>query len=85
MSASSVRSLRKTFGIPVDELLEPQQIIVKTLETNYRSVKVIAGATILGDGSVSLVLDLLGLEELFFKNSFEGDANHEREEKGKSS
>ena len=56
---------RKTFGIPVDEILEPQQIIIKSLETNYRSIKGIAGAAILGDGSVSLVLDLLGLEEMF--------------------
>ena len=72
---------RKAFGVPVDEVLDPQQIIVKTLETNYRSVKGIAGASILGDGSVSLVLDLLGLEEIFFKNSFKGDATHEGEEK----
>ncbi|MBW1795605.1 MAG: chemotaxis protein CheA [Deltaproteobacteria bacterium] len=76
-----VNTDRKTFGIPVDEVLDPQQVIVKTLETNYRSVKGIAGATILGDGSVSLVLDLLGLEEIFFKDSFKGDATHEGEEK----
>ncbi|MBW1741844.1 MAG: chemotaxis protein CheA [Deltaproteobacteria bacterium] len=74
----------KTFGMAVDELLEPQQIIVKTLETNYRSVKGLAGATILGDGSVSLVLDLLGLEEIFFKTSFKGDEDDEGEEKDKS-
>lgn len=74
----------KVFGIAVDEILEPQQIIVKTLETNYRSVKGLAGATILGDGSVSLVLDLLGLEEIFFKTSFKGDEEDEEEEMGKS-
>lgn len=72
---------KKVFGMPVDEILDPQQIIVKTLETNYRSVKGIAGATILGDGSVSLVLDLLGLEEIFFRNSIKGDATHESEKK----
>ena len=71
----------KVFGMPVDEVLDPLQIIVKTLETNYRSVKGIAGATILGDGSVSLVLDLLGLEEIFFRNSFKGDTAHENEKK----
>lgn len=75
---------KKVFGIPVDELLDPQQILVKTLETNYRSVKGLAGVTILGDGSVSLVLDLLGVEEIFFKNSFKGDSDHEGEKKGKS-
>jgi len=74
----------KLFGMVVNELLEPQQIIVKTLETNYRSVKGLAGATILGDGSVSLVLDLLGLEEIFFKTSFKGGEHYEGEEKGKS-
>jgi two-component system chemotaxis sensor kinase CheA len=74
----------KVFGLPVDDLLEPQQIILKTLETNYRSVKGLAGATILGDGSVSLVLDILGLEEIFFKTSFKGDEDHEGEAKGTS-
>jgi len=76
-----VNTERKAFGIPVDEVLDPQQIIVKTLETNYRSVKGIAGATILRDGSVSLVLDLLGIEDIFFKNSFKGDTTDEGEEK----
>jgi two-component system chemotaxis sensor kinase CheA len=75
---------KKVFGIPVDELLESQQIIVKTLETNYRSVKGLAGATIMGDGSVALVLDLLGIEEMFFKDSFKGDTDHEAEKEGKS-
>lgn len=60
---------RKTFGISVDEILEPQQIIIKSLETNYRSCKGIAGAAIMGDGSVSLVLDLLDLEEMFLKQA----------------
>ncbi len=74
----------KAFGMAVDELLEPKQIIVKTLETNYRSVKGLSGATILGDGSVSLVLDLLGLEEIFFKDSLKGEMNHEGKKEGKS-
>ena len=75
---------RKAFGIPVEKVLEPQQIVIKSLETNYRTVKGIAGATIMGDGLVSLVLDLLGLEEIFFRNPFEGDEYHENEKKGAS-
>jgi two-component system chemotaxis sensor kinase CheA len=75
---------RKTFGIPVEKVLEPQQIVVKSLETNYRTVKGIVGATIIGDGSVSLVLDLLGLEEIFFRHPFKGDEYHESEEKSAS-
>jgi two-component system chemotaxis sensor kinase CheA len=74
----------KIFGIGVDELLEPQQVIVKTLETNYRSVKGLAGATILGDGSVSLVLDPLGLEEIFFKDSVKGETDDESEKEDNS-
>ncbi len=75
---------KKIFGIPVDKLLESQQIIVKTLETNYRSVKGLAGATIMGDGSVALVLDLLGIEEMFFKDSYKGETDHEAEKEKKS-
>ncbi|MFO1457424.1 MAG: chemotaxis protein CheA [Steroidobacteraceae bacterium] len=48
-------------GICVDELLGQQQVVVKTLETNYHRVDGVAGATILGDGSVALILDIAGL------------------------
>ncbi|HBZ55835.1 MAG TPA: hypothetical protein DEO88_10550 [Syntrophobacteraceae bacterium] len=58
---------RRTLGIPVEELLEPQQIVIKSLETNFRIVTGFAGAAILGDGSVALVLDPLGLEQLCFE------------------
>jgi two-component system chemotaxis sensor kinase CheA len=42
----------------VDELLGQQQVVVKNLESNYRRVDNVSGATILGDGSVSLILDV---------------------------
>jgi two-component system chemotaxis sensor kinase CheA len=45
----------------VDELLGQQQVVVKTLESNYGHIDGIAGATILGDGSVALILDVAGL------------------------
>jgi two-component system, chemotaxis family, sensor kinase CheA len=48
-------------GLCVDELLGQQQVVVKTLEANYGHVNGIAGATILGDGSVALILDIAGL------------------------
>ncbi|MCP5466203.1 MAG: chemotaxis protein CheA [Steroidobacteraceae bacterium] len=48
-------------GICVDELMEQQQVVVKALETNYQRVDGVAGATILGDGSVALILDIAGL------------------------
>ncbi|HEX4052186.1 MAG TPA: chemotaxis protein CheA [Steroidobacteraceae bacterium] len=48
----------------VDELLGQQQVVVKTLDTNYGHVEGIAGATILGNGSVALILDVASLTRL---------------------
>jgi two-component system chemotaxis sensor kinase CheA len=45
----------------VDELLGQHQVVVKNLETNYRRVPDISGATILGDGRVALIVDTAGL------------------------
>lgn len=51
-------------GLFVDDLLTQQQVVVKSLEANYRHVEGISGATILGDGSVALILDIPGLVRL---------------------
>jgi two-component system chemotaxis sensor kinase CheA len=51
----------KRVGLCVDELLGQQQVVVKTLEGNYGHVDGIAGATIMGDGAVALILDVAGL------------------------
>jgi len=48
-------------GLLVDDLLAQQQVVIKSLESNYRRVEGISGATILGDGSVALILDIQGL------------------------
>jgi len=48
-------------GLCVDELLGQQQVVVKPLDANYGQVEGIAGATILGDGSVALILDIAAL------------------------
>ncbi|MDT7836594.1 chemotaxis protein CheA [Aquabacterium sp. OR-4] len=45
----------------VDELLGQQQVVVKNLEANYRKVPDVSGATIMGDGRVALILDILSL------------------------
>jgi two-component system, chemotaxis family, sensor kinase CheA len=42
----------------VDELLGQQQVVVKNLESNYRKVEDVSGATIMGDGRVALILDV---------------------------
>lgn len=51
----------KRAGLFVDELLGQQQVVIKSLETNYQRVEGVSGATILGDGSVALILDIPGL------------------------
>lgn len=51
-------------GLFVDDLLGQQQVVIKSLEANYRKVEGISGATILGDGSVALILDIPGLMRL---------------------
>lgn len=47
----------KKIGLQVDDLLGQQQAFIKSLETNFKPVTGISGATILGDGTVSLILD----------------------------
>jgi two-component system chemotaxis sensor kinase CheA len=47
----------KKVGLVVDDLLGQQQVVIKSLESNYKPVPGIAGATILGDGTVALILD----------------------------
>ncbi len=56
----------KHIGLLVDGLLGQQQVVIKSLETNYERVKGISGATILGDGTVSLILDVSGLIEMSY-------------------
>jgi two-component system chemotaxis sensor kinase CheA len=56
-----VESDGKKMGLFVDELLEQQQVVIKSLEENYSPVQGLAGATILGDGNVALIIDVPGL------------------------
>ena len=48
-------------GLLVDDLLSQQQVVIKSLKSNYKNIEGISGATILGDGSVSMILDVPGL------------------------
>jgi two-component system, chemotaxis family, sensor kinase CheA len=51
----------RRIGLFVDDLLGQQQVVIKSLETNYGRVEGVSGATILGDGSVALILDVTGI------------------------
>ncbi len=48
-------------GLFIDDLLGQQQVVIKSLETNFRQVEGLSGATILGDGTVALIIDVPGL------------------------
>ena len=50
--------------VMVDEILGQQQVVIKSIEENFRKVDGVAGATILGDGTVGLILDVRGLVKL---------------------
>ncbi|MCG6656212.1 chemotaxis protein CheA [Halomonas campisalis] len=54
----------RRYALLVDDLVGQQQVVVKNLETNYRKVPGVSAATILGDGSVALILDITGLHKL---------------------
>lgn len=54
----------QTAGIFVDDLLGQQQVVIKSLESNFKKVDGLSGATILGDGTVALILDVPGLVKL---------------------
>lgn len=56
-------------GLVVDELLGQQQVVVKSIETNYEHVKGISGATILGNGRVALILDIASLKDMERQNA----------------
>ena len=51
-------------GLMIDELLGQQQVVIKSLEANYKKIEGFSGATILGDGTVALILDMPGIMRL---------------------
>ncbi len=59
-----VESGRQKMGVVVDELIGQQQVVIKSLEANTDPVKGVSGATILGDGRVSLILEINDLSQL---------------------
>ena len=56
-------------GLMVDDLLAQQQVVIKSLNDNYQQVEGISGATILGDGSVAMILDIPGMIQMSLKSA----------------
>jgi two-component system chemotaxis sensor kinase CheA len=59
-----VQSAGRRYALLVDQLIGQHQVVVKNLESNYRKVPGISAATILGDGSVALIVDVSALQGL---------------------
>ncbi len=56
-----IETTKYRFALFVDALVGQQQVVIKSLEQHYRRVQGIAGATIMGDGSVALIVDVESL------------------------
>ena len=58
-----LRADDRQFGLVVDEINDTEEIVVKPLSKQLKSINTYAGATIMGDGKVALILDVLGLAQ----------------------
>jgi two-component system, chemotaxis family, sensor kinase CheA len=63
MNIVVLRAEDRQFGLVVDEINDTEEIVVKPLRKQLKSVKVFAGASIMGDGRVALILDVLGVAQ----------------------
>lgn len=58
-----LRADKRVFGLVVDDVNDTTEIVVKPLGTQLKGIPVLAGATIMGDGRVALILDVMGLAQ----------------------
>jgi two-component system, chemotaxis family, sensor kinase CheA len=62
------------FGVLVDDVLGQSQVVIKSLERNYRKVDAVMGATIMGDGRVALIMDVVELHRIATRRQDETEA-----------
>ncbi len=72
----------KKVGLFVDDLLGQQQVVIKGLETNFKRVEGFSGATILGDGTVALIMDISGVIAMSKSIKMNGKSENASGEKG---
>jgi len=70
----------RQFGLVVDKIIDTQEVVVKSLGKHMKDISIYTGATILGDGKVALILDILRLALKAHVLSEEDDWNHLEEE-----
>lgn len=68
---------KKTFGLVVEKLHDMEEIVVKSLDDHLKKAKIFSGATIMGDGVVALILDVIKLAEEVGLST-EGDGEKQR-------
>jgi two-component system chemotaxis sensor kinase CheA len=61
-----LQSTENRFGVLVDDVLGQTQAVIKSIDKNFRKIEGTSGATILGNGRVSLILDVHGIERMAF-------------------
>ena len=69
------------YGLVVDEVLDSEEIVVKPLPTFLKDVKSLAGATIMGDGKVAMILDVVGIADTAELNFSFQDSEQDRQDK----
>jgi two-component system chemotaxis sensor kinase CheA len=74
-----LESSKKRFALLVDALVGQQQVVIKSLERHYKRVAGVAGATIMGDGGVAMILDVESLASLVKSASKESKESKERD------
>ena len=70
-----VKSGNTKVALSIDEFLSQHQVVVKPLDKNFRSVQGIGAATVRGDGSIGLILDVLGIIDAQIKIEKDMNAN----------
>ena len=74
-----LRGGERTFGLVVDHINDTEEIVVKPLAKQFKGIGVFAGATIMGDGKIALILDVLGLaQEASLALAAAGDTGNDR-------
>ena len=61
-------------GLVIDDLMAQQQVVIKNLDENFKTIEGVSGATILGNGSVALIIDVSGV--ISRRQKFKKDSNH---------
>ena len=65
-----LQSAENRFGILVDDVLGQTQAVIKSIDRNFRKIEGTSGATILGNGRVSLILDVHSIERMAFSQAY---------------